>query len=163
MMKAILIRLVVLLIAISASHAESVFGGWYVTETLQEIDDSIITLASLYEEDRRAILYIRCWHDEVRVFVKSLVGEFHEQEVEVQVRIDNDPPDQYVWIRSTDRAAAFVPEDATVFLERLADYENPNKEKRLLVKVPAGYTFSFNVKGLLWAIFPVAFACEDSF
>ena len=163
-MKAIFIRLVILLIAIPASHAESVFGDWSVTETVQEIDDSIVTLASLYEEERRAILYIRCWHDEVQVFVNSLVGEFHDQDVEVQVRIDNDPPEQYVWMRSASRGAIFVPKDETEpLLERLVDYENPNKEKRLLVKVPAGYTISFNLKGALWAILPIAFACEDIF
>ena len=163
-MKSILIGFAVLLIVIPASHAESVFGGWSVTERREEIDDSIITVASLYEEDRRAILQIRCWHDEIEVFVRSLVGEFYEQNVEVHIRIDDDPSEAYVLLRSTHRAAAFVPKEETEsFMESLVDFEIPNRVKRLLVKVPSGYTFSFNVKGFLWALLPVVYACGESF
>ena len=158
-MKATFIGLVVLLIAITAA-AESVFGGWSVTERREEIDDSIITSATLYEENHQAILYVRCWRDEIEVFVKSLVGEFHEQNVEVRIRIDDDPPEHYVWIRSTNRTFAFVPKDEIESLiERFVDMEDPNKGKRFLVKVPVGYTFSFNVGGFLWAFVPVGYAC----
>ena len=97
-----------------------------MTERIEEIDDSIITVARLYEEDRRAVLHIRCWHDEIEVFVKSLVGEFHEQDVEVHIRIDDDPPEHYEWIRSTDRTAAFVPKDETEsLLDSLLDMGEP--------------------------------------
>ena len=159
-MKAILIGFPVLLIAISVAHPESVFGGWSVTEEVQEIDDSILTLASLYEENRRAVLHIRCWRDEIEMFVQSFVGEFHEQNVQVRVRVDDNPPEDQVWNRSADRTAAFFPDDGSdTYLELLFDFENPNKESRFLVRVPAGYTFSFNMKGLLWAMMPVAYAC----
>ena len=163
-MKSILIGFAVLSMVNPAADAESVFGGWSVTERREEIDDSIITVASLYEDDRRAILQIRCWHDEIEVFVRSLIGEFYEQNIEVHIRIDDDPSESYVLLRSTHRAAAFVPEDETErLMERFVDLENPNREKRLLVKVPAGYTFSFNVKGFLWALLPVVYACGESF
>ena len=159
-MRAILIGFTVLLIAISVAHPESVFGGWSVSEEVQEIDDSILTLASLYEENRRAVLHIRCWRDEIEMFVQSFVGEFHEQNVQVRVRVDDNPPEDQVWNRSTDRTGAFYPDDGSdTFLELLLDFENPNKESRFLVRVPAGHTFTFNMKGLLWALMPVAYAC----
>ena len=163
-MKAISIGFSVLLIAISVAHPESVFGGWSVTEEVQEIDDSILTLASLYEENRRAVLHIRCWRDKLEMFVQSFVGEFHEQNVQVRLRVDDNPPEDQVWNRSANRTAAFVPDDGSdTYLELLLDFENPNKESRLLVRVPAGHTFSFNMKGLLWAMMPVAYACGADF
>ena len=163
-MRVIVVVFLVLLTAIPNAYTESVFGGWSVTEERQEIDDSIITIASLYEEDRQAILFVRCWYDEIDVFVKSLVGEFHEQDVEVRIRIDDNPPEDYVWNRSEGRTAAFVLDDEIESLmERVVDLENPNVERRLLIRVPTGNTFSFNMKGFLWAILPVAYACNASF
>ena len=163
-MKTILIGTAILLIAISVAHPESVFGGWSVTEEVQEIDDSVLTVASLYEENHRAVLQIRCWRDEIEMFVQSFVGEFHEQNVQIRVRVDDNPPQDQVWNRSADRTAAFSPNDGSdTYLELLVDLENPNKESRFLVRVPAGYTFSFNTKGLLWAVMPVAYACGADF
>ena len=163
-MKAILIGTLVLLIAISVAHAESVFGGWSVTEEVQEIDDSILTLASLYEENRRAVLHIRCWRDELEMFVQSFVGEFHDQTVQVRVRVDDNPPEDQVWNRSANRTAVFFSDDGLdTYLESLLDFENPNKDSRFLVRVPTGHTFTFNMKGLLWALMPVVYACGADF
>ena len=141
--------------------AEPALGDWNVWKDTDVMDDSVRVTSSLLDDGGDKSLYVRCWRDEIDIFVSWGDDEYFGGDawtIEVRARIDSDPMDSETWSLSDDRSSTFFPDEPLVeFLGRIA------VASRLILRVTppnrSSVTVTFDLTGVRWALMPVADSC----
>jgi len=140
-----------------AAAKSDVSGNWAQKVSKNPIDDSQTVALTLIEENKHAILIIRCQQHKAEAYIGWDKYLGHDAKP-VTLRMGDAPARTTPWSTSTDHKATFYPNDARTFAHELLATEQLVAQVTPYSSSPV--TAIFDVRGLAQVITPFDEECK---